>query len=138
MSCNLTILNAHFHTWCKLCAITFDRTKYQLYRIWQTMCTSCKCKPAILLCMFSVQKLHKVLSTTGFELMHHDSGNTIYFSFFTIVSPTIPENHDNKISFCFLKGDKKTNLFLALRLKTISIRCMSCFLLNSEAVAILT
>ena len=53
-----------------------------------------------------------------------------FFIFHDTFSPTIPEYHDTKIHFCFVNREIKTNLFLALRLKTISMWCVSCFLLK--------
>ena len=61
----------------------------------------------------------------------------IHFLFFMIQFPTYPENHNIKISFCFLNQGTKANLFLALRLKTILMWCASCFYQNSNAVAVL-
>ena len=34
---------------------------------------------------------------SGFELMYCDSGNTMYFSYFAVVFPIYPGNHDIKI-----------------------------------------
>ena len=69
-------------------------------------------------------------TTTGFELMHHDSGNTIHFSIFTmqIFPPskkiTIPKY--NGVSYSYTE-----KLFLLL-LKTISYACVmfneNCFI----------
>ena len=66
----------------------------------------------------------------GFKLTYRDSASMIHFSFIMIVSPTIPDNHDTKINFGFPNQETKANLFLALRLKTILIWCVSCFLLK--------
>ena len=44
-----------------------------------------------------------------------------FFIFHDGVFPTYPENHNIKEGFCFLNRGTKTNSFLLLRLKTISI-----------------
>ena len=40
-----------------------------------------------------------------------------FFIFHYTVSPTYSENHDTKISFCFLNQGTKTNLFIAFKVK---------------------
>ena len=44
-----------------------------------------------------------------------------FFIFHDTVSLTIPENHNIKISFCFLNQETKINRILDLRLKMISL-----------------
>ena len=45
-----------------------------------------------------------------------------FLIFHDTISSTYPENHNTKITFCFLNQGTKTNLFLALRLK----KCCCC------------
>ena len=72
-----------------------------------------------------------------FELNLHSFSRVSIFIFHDTISPTYPGNHDTKISFCFLNWVTTINLILALRLKTISMWCISCFYQNSNAVAVL-
>ena len=55
--------------------------------------------------------------SAGFELTYCDLGNTMHFSFFTIVFPTYPENHDTKYGCCFLNREIKTKFFHAVKVK---------------------
>ena len=56
-----------------------------------------------------------------------------HFSQYTIF-PTYPENHDTKEGFCFLNRGTKTKLFLAVKIKTISI---DAYLIFIKAVMLL-
>ena len=58
--------------------------------------------------------------TSGFKLTYCDPENMIHFSFFMIVFPTYPVNHNTK-DFCFLNQGTKTKLFLAAKVKMITI-----------------
>lgn len=59
--------------------------------------------------------------TSGFKLTYCDPENMIHFSFFMIVFPTYPDNHNTKEDFCFLNQGTKTKLFLAAKVKMITI-----------------
>ena len=65
--------------------------------------------------------------TSGFKLTYCDPENMIHFSFFMIVFPTYPVNHNTK-DFCFLNQGTKTKLFLAAKVKMITIWFISHFL----------
>ena len=88
----------------------------------------------VILIPSSVVETEKAITSWKYlyDDIYHRGYDSAYLKkqFHDTVSPNIPENHDTKINFCLFNQKTKTNLFLALSLKIISMWWVSYFILK--------